>query len=140
MPISDKRKLLKEIQKQCTIFSKDYLKRYKKMKKIDDTIDVITSLLSASSIGLIVSGLSMPPLLLAAVVTSSLSFVITQVQLKYDLKTRYNNYNVCVNQYDEISREIITVLYRNHMTIDEYENFIDDVQAKLSMIDDSRKL
>jgi hypothetical protein len=43
-----------------------------------------------------------------------------------------------VAQYDELAREITAVLHRNHMKSHDYQEYIEDVNSKLSMIDDSK--
>jgi hypothetical protein len=67
-----------------------------------------------------------------------MGLVLSQCQKTYNSKVKLTNYNVALCQYEELCREITAVLHRNHMTSAEYQEYIEDVNAKLSMIDDSK--
>ncbi len=138
MPIQDKRKYLNELKDKCFEESKIYKKRYRKLKLKDDAIDVITSGMNASVIALTISGFVLPPLLIASASLSGFSFVIQQGQRTYNLKRKYIQHDITIKQYDALAREIISVLHRNHMSGAEYDDFIEQVNDKWSLIDDSR--
>jgi hypothetical protein len=138
MPIQDKRKYLNELKDKCFQESKNYKKRYKRLKLKDDAIDVITSGMNASVIALTISGFVLPPLLIASASLSGFSFVIQQGQRTYNLKRKYIQHDITIKQYDALAREIISVLHRNHMSSVEYDEFIEQVNDKWALIDDSR--
>ena len=138
--IIEKRKALRIIHKHCLGMAKHYKRRYKKLKRIDDIIDVSSTTLNMSAVALTISGFGAPPLLVASAVCAGLGLVISQAQKTYNSKTKLSNFNISVTQYEELCREINAVLYRNHMSSEDYQEFIEDINAKLSMIDDSRLL
>jgi hypothetical protein len=140
MPIHHKIKILNELKGGCLKKSKLYKKRYKKLKKIDDITDFTTSILNASSISLIVSSVSMPLLVIPSAVCSSIQFVIGQVQNKVNLKNRYNRHLTTSYQYEQLAREILIVLSKNHLTNDQYEAYIQEVNDKIGLIQDSEIL
>lgn len=140
MPIEDKIKLIKKQKDNCIGLSNSYKKRYKKTKFKDDCIDVIGGILSASSTSMTIAGITFPPILIGAVVSGGLSFVITQTQRQINLKNRYNKYATTAIQYEQIAREISVVLRKNHMTNKEYEDFLEDINSRLDLIDDTRIL
>jgi len=138
--INKKRKVLRDIHKQCINNSLYYKKRYKRLKRKDDFIDIAHTSLNMSAVALTISGFGAPPLLIASATCAGLGLVISQAQKTYNSKIKLSNFNVCISQYDEIAREITAVLHRNHMSSKDYQEYIEDINAKLSMIDDSRIL
>ncbi len=138
--IQEKRRLLRTIHRTCLLQHKAYKKRYKQLKKRDDMVDIFHTTLNMSAVALTISGFGIPPLLIASATCAGLGLVLTQAQKTYNSKVRLTNYSVCVCQYDEICREITAVLHRNHMSSDDYQEFIENINAKLSMIDDSKLL
>jgi len=138
--IKEKRKLLRDIHKKCLEEHKAYKKRYKYLKKRDDFVDVAHTTLNMSAVALTISGFGAPPLLIASATCAGMGLVLAQAQKTYNSKIKLTNYSVCVAQYDELAREITAVLHRNHMRSADYQDYVEDVNAKLSMIDDSRLL
>jgi hypothetical protein len=138
--VLEKRKVLKEIHKQCLENSIYYKKRYKRLKRKDDIVDIAHTSLNMSAVALTLSGFGAPPLLIASATCAGLGLVISQAQKTYNSKIKLTNFNVCITQYDELAREITAVLHRNHMSSKDYQEYIEDINAKLSMIDDSRIL
>jgi len=138
--ITEKRKELKRLQKICINESKDYKKRYKKLKWKNDAIEVAHTSLNMSAVALTLSGFGVPPLLIASASCAGLGLVLSQAQKSYRSSTRLSNYNVCVTQYDSVAREISAVLHRNHMSSKDYQEYIEDINAKMDLIDDSRLL
>jgi hypothetical protein len=136
--IDIKRTELKRLQKMCIHQSKQYKKRYKKLKRTDDRLDVITTILNMSSISLTVSGFGIPPLLVASASCAGASLILSQTQKAYNTKVKLSTIGTTIIQYDNIAREIGAVLLRNHMSSKDYSEYIEDVNAKLSIIDDSR--
>lgn len=138
MTIEDKRKYLNELKDKCFEESKAYKKRYSKLKRRDDFIDVITSGMNSGVIALTISGFVLPPLLIVSASLSGVSFVIQQGQRTYNLKRKYIQHDITIKQYDALAREIISTLHRNHMSSAEYDDFIEQVNDKWALIDDSR--
>jgi len=138
--IEKKRQILKDLHKTCLEQSLYYKKRYKSLKKKDDFTEVIITGLNMSAMSLTISGFALPPLLIASATCAGVGLVASQIQKAYQSKVKLANFNVCVNQYDELSREIIATLHRNHFTSKEYSEFISFVNSRMNMIDDSRLL
>lgn len=136
--IDEKRKLLRQIHKTCLNEAKYYKKKYKRLKLKDDICDVAHTALNMSAVALTISGFGVPPLLIASASCAGLGLVISQSQKTYNSKVRLTNYNVALSQYEELCREITAVLFRNHMSSADYQDYIEDVNAKLAMIDDSK--
>lgn len=140
MPIEDKRKYLDNIKDDCKKNSIRYYKNYKKLKWRDDVLDVITTSMNAGVIALTISGITIPPLLFVSIGLSGISYILTQAQRTYNLKRRYITHDMTHKQYIDIVRKIDAILQKNHMTTDEYDQFIDQIHDRISLIDDARIL
>lgn len=140
MPIKEKIKILNDIKKECLKKSNLYKKRYKKLKKRDDITDFTTSILNASSISLILASPAIPILFIPASICSSLQFIISQVQSKIDMKNKYNHHLTTSYQYENLCREIVVVLSKNHLSNEQYGDYIEELNDKLSLIQDSQIL
>ena len=136
--VKEKIAILRRMQKECLQKADIYKKRYKTMKTWDDAIDFVNACLSGISIALIVAGFSNPTCLLASAIVSAAEFVISRGQDKYNLKSRYTRHNLTLKQYSDLAREISTVLSKNHMDSADYQDYIEDVNAKISLIEDSQ--
>jgi hypothetical protein len=131
-------KILKEVLKECLDHSKTYKSKYKKLKKFDDRLDVLSSFLSGGSIVLVLVGFEFPPCLVASAVLGSIDFVIKRGQDKYNYKQKYTQHHLTMLQYKDLAREIRAVLSKNHMTSEEYQNYIEECNDKLSLIQDTQ--
>lgn len=138
--INEKRKLLRTMNKACVSQAQHYKNRYRRLKWKDDAVDVISTCLNMSAMALTISGFALPPLLIASASLAGTGLVLSQAQKTYNSKNRLANYSVCTGQYEELAREINAILYRNHMTSEGYMELVDDLNARISMIDDSKLL
>lgn len=135
MGIIEKKELLNKIKNKCNDKAKYYFTRYKKLKKYDDVIDIIISFLNSVNIACIISGLAIPPILYAAIACSGLSLIISRVQQAYNFKHRYSTHNNTINNYNELVREVTNTLYRNHLTNEQLEDFIEYINSKIDIIE-----
>jgi len=133
----DKVKILRKLRKDCIDKIKIYKKKFKKLKRIDDAIDMMTATFTGVSISLTITGMTFPPLLIASATTSGFAFIIDRVQDKYNFKSKYTQHNLTINQYNNLAREILTVLTKNNLTPDEYHNYIVEITDKISLIEDT---
>ena len=74
--VNKKRKVLRDIHKQCLENSKYYKKRYKRLKKKDDFVDIAHTGLNMSAIALTLSGFAAPHLLIASDTCAGMGLVI----------------------------------------------------------------
>ena len=89
--ITEKRKELKRLQKICVNESKDYKKRYKKLKWRSDFIEVTHTSLNMSAVALTLSGFGIPPLLIASACCAGAGLVLSQAQKSYRSQTRFRD-------------------------------------------------
>lgn len=136
-PTTNKREILKKLRNDCIVLSNKYKKKYKKYKRVDEAIEGFNSLISASSIACIITGMSIPPLLVASAILSGSSFIITRIQDKINIKSKYTNYNLSINQYSALGREISAVLSKNNLSTKDYQAYIEEINDKINLISDS---
>tara|TARA_R110000772_G_scaffold17782_1_gene49488 strand:+ start:1566 stop:1991 length:426 start_codon:yes stop_codon:yes gene_type:complete len=137
MPILQKKSLLRQISRDCIVKARSYRTRHKKLKFRDNAIDIFTSVLVAGSMSLTIMGITFPVLLIPSAVCSSIAFVITQAQRSYNLKHRYNMDAITYTQFEQISREISIVLRKNHLTNDDLIDFLEDINNRIALIEDT---
>jgi hypothetical protein len=131
--MSDKKPLLRNILDECVVKSKMHQQKHKKLKRIDDVIDVVISSASASAICLLLSGVGLP----FAIGLQGLAFVLSAVSKSCNWKTRYLGHNQTSRNYNDLSREIATTLARNHMSNDDVIEYLETVNHRISLIEDT---
>jgi hypothetical protein len=129
-----KRKVIKGVKDDCKLKIKLYRKRYKKLKRIDNVLDITNSFLNASAIALIVSGFTMPPLLIASASCSGVNFVMERIQDKTNLKQKIEELKQTINQYNAIVNEIVVVLNKNNLTSEQYTDYLQEIYDKIELI------
>jgi len=140
MTIPEKREYLTQIKDDCKKYSLKYHRLYKKLKWRDDVIDVISTSMNAGVIALTISGISFTPLLFVSIALSGVSYILSQAQKTYNLKRRYITHDMTHKQYIDVIRKIEAILQKNHLTGDEYDQFIDQIHDRIALIDDARIL
>lgn len=136
--VKEKVEILKRRLKTCLDLSKSFRKRYQKIKKWDDRIDFFNAISSGTAIILIVVGFANPPCLLASAVVSGVEFIVSRGQDKWNLKAQYTQHHTTHHQYNDLAREIQAVMSKNNMTSEEYQNYIEEINGKMSLIEDSQ--
>ena len=131
-------RLLKKIKDDCFKNVSAYKKKYRKLKRIDTLIDISNSLLTGISISLTISGMAIPPLLIASASLSGLTFVSSRVQDKANLKAKYTSHNQTFQNYSDLARSITVVLAKNNLSQAEYHNFIQETLDRISLIESSQ--
>lgn len=136
-PITNKKKILRKIIDDCRRKVKLHKKKFKKLKKTDDVLDGMNAFLTGSSISCTVIGMQLPPLLIVSASLSGTAFIISRVQDKYNLKRRYEQHKITIQQYQGLVREILSVMTKNNLSREEYENYVEEIYDKISLIEDT---
>lgn len=134
--ISAKRTKIHSIKDECKLKIKVFKKKYKKLKRIDNCLDISNSFLNASSIALIISGISLPPLLIISASCSGINFVLGRIQDKVNLKQKIEQLKQSINQYSSIINEIVVVLSKNNLSSNEYSNYMQEIYDKISLLEE----
>lgn len=109
------------------------------LKKIDDTTEAILISCGAISISnLFVSVATINPItLIIGSVFASINAVGSAVKRVVDVKSKFESCKTTVNQLSDLERETRAVLARNHLEKKDLESILDDMNVRISLIEDS---
>ena len=127
--------LLDEVQQRKNVFRKKMVQ----LKKIDDTTEAILMSCGAISISnLFVSVATVNPVtLIVGSVFATVNTVGSAVKRVVDIKAKYESCKTTVNQLSDLERETRAVLSRNHLEKKDLESILDDMNMRISLIEDS---
>ena len=128
-------KLLDEVQFKKNI----YRKKMVKLKNLDDTSEAILMACGAISVSnLFVTVATINPVtLIIGSVFASVNAVGSAIKRVVDVKAKFESCKTTVNQMSELDRETRAVLARNHLEKKDLQNILDDVNHRLSLIEDT---
>lgn len=128
-------KLLDEVQFKKNI----YRKKMVKLKNLDDTSEAILMACGAISVSnLFVTVATINPVtLIIGSVFASVNAVGSAIKRVVDVKAKFESCKTTVNQLSDLDRETRAVLVRNHLEKKDLQNILDDVNHRLSLIEDS---
>lgn len=128
-------KLLDEVQFKKNI----YRKKMVKLKNLDDTSEAILMACGAISVSnLFVTVATINPVtLIIGSVFASVNAVGSAIKRVVDVKAKFESCKTTVNQLSDLDRETRAVLARNHLEKKDLQNILDDVNHRLSLIEDS---
>ena len=109
------------------------------LKKIDDTTEAILMSCGAISISnLFVTMATINPVtLIVGSVFASVNTIGSAVKRVVDIKAKYESCKTTVNQLSDLERETRAVLARNHLEKKDLESILDDMNMRISLIEDS---
>jgi len=127
--------LLDEVQHRKNIFRK----RMVQLKKNDDISEAILMCCGAISISnLFVSVATVNPITLIIGSTfATINTVGSAVKRVIDIKAKFESCKTTVNQLSDLERETRAVLAGNHLEKKDLEDILDDMNIRISMIEDS---
>ena len=127
--------LLDEVQQRKNIFRKKMVQ----LKKIDDATEAILMSCGAISISnLFVSVATVNPVtLIVGSVFATVNTVGSAVKRVVDIKSKFESCKTTVNQLSDLERETRAVLSRNHLEKKDLESILDDMNMRISLIEDS---
>lgn len=128
-------KLLDEVQMKKAI----YRKKMVKLKNLDDASEAILMACGAISVSnLFVTVATINPVtLIIGSVFASVNAVGSAIKRVVDVKAKFESCKTTVNQLSELDRETRAVLARNHLEKKDLQNILDDVNHRLSLIEDT---
>lgn len=117
---------------------KKYKKMYSKLNRLNTALSVFTSVSGATSISLIISGLTFPPLLIASAGLQGFGFLLSTAQAKMQLQNKIESYRNTFLSYSNIVKEISIVLLKNNLSSQEYTVYIEEIESKIQMIESNQ--
>ena len=128
-------KLLDEVSVKKQIYRRKMIK----LKRLDDTSEAILIACGAISVSnLFVTVATINPVtLLIGSVFASVNAVGGAIKRVIDVKAKYESCKTTYNQLSDLDRETRAVLVRNHLEKKDLQHILDDVNNRLSLIEDS---
>ena len=128
-------KLLDEVQMKKAIYRKKMIR----LKNLDDASEAILMACGAISVSnLFVTVATINPVtLIIGSVFASVNAVGSAIKRVVDVKAKFESCKTTVNQLSDLDRETRAVLVRNHLEKKDLQNILDDVNHRLSLIEDS---
>ena len=128
-------KLLDEVQIKKQIYRKKMIQ----LKKIDDITEAVLIACGGISMSnlLVTVAIINPVTLIIGSVFASINAVGSAVKRVVDVKAKFESTKTTVNQLSDLERETRAVLTRNHLEEKDLQNLLDDMNNRLSLIEDS---
>ena len=110
-----------------------------KLKKVDDALEaVITGCGAVAVSSLIVTIATINPVTLIIGATfTSVSTIGGAMKRVYDVKGKYESCKTTFNQLSDLERESRAVLVRNHLESSDLQTLLEDINNRLSLIEDT---
>lgn len=135
--IKQKRETLSNMLNKYEERHKQHYKKYIKYRQASERWCAFTGICSASSIALTVSGFTFQPILIGAVVTSSISFISARLYESSRFAQKAELHKTSASQYLNLWRDLGASLLLNNMTSHQYYELIIQYHHNVSIIEDS---
>lgn len=139
MSESTTKELILKLLDEVSVKKQIYRKKMIKLKTLDDTSEAVLIACGAISVSnLFVTVATINPVtLLIGSVFASVNAVGGAIKRVIDVKAKYESCKTTYNQLSDLDRETRAVLVRNHLEKKDLQNILDDVNNRLSLIEDS---
>ena len=135
----NKRELIYKILGEVSIKKKTYFKKMAKLKRLDDSLEVVITGCGAVAVSSLIATIATinPVTLIIGAVFSSVSTVGGAMKRVYNTQGKYESCKTTFNQLSDLERESRAVLVRNHLESNDLQNLLDDINNRLSLIEDT---
>ena len=139
MTESSTKDLILKLLDEVSVKKQIYRRKMIKLKRLDDTSEAILIACGAISVSnLFVTVATINPVtLLIGSVFASVNAVGGAIKRVIDVKAKYESCKTTYNQLSDLDRETRAVLVRNHLEKKDLQHILDDVNNRLSLIEDS---
>lgn len=134
-----KRGLVKEMLLEIKLKEKLNYKKWKKLKRIKSIVRPLLNGLNTISITSIVISISplAPIMVFVALGSSSLATLGNVITNSYELEAKIHSYNQTYLQYASLYRDTYATIKRNHLTSEQYDDILSDLNARIGLIADN---
>lgn len=137
--MSNTKELIMKLLDEVQIKKQIYRKKMIQLKKIDDITEAVLIACGGISMSnlLVTVAVINPVTLIIGSVFASINAVGSAVKRVVDVKAKFESTKTTVNQLSDLERETRAVLTRNHLEKKDLQNLLDDMNNRLSLIEDS---
>jgi hypothetical protein len=134
-----KRELIYSTLADVSLKKKAYFKKMGKLKKLDDGLEAFITGCGAISVSSLIATITVlnPITLIIGAVFTTISTVVGAVKRVYNIQGSYESCKTTYNQLSDLERESRAVLVRNHLESRDLQNLLDDINNRLSLIEDT---
>ena len=134
-----RRELILKLLREVSLIKVAYFKHMAKLKKIDDSTEAFITASGSIAISSLIATITLinPVTLIIGAVFSSLSTITGAVKRVYNVLGKYESCKTTFNQLSDLERESRAVLVRNHLESHDLQNLLEDINTRLSLIEDS---
>jgi prefoldin subunit 5 len=132
-------KLIDDLVHEISRKKVKYMKRWRKLKKVHDVTESVLICCGSIAITNLVITLALinPVTLIIGSVFSAISTVGSATKNAYRLQEKIDSLKTTYQQLSELEREVRSVLVKNHLTSEEYDQLLTDINHRLALIEDS---
>ena len=127
--------LLEEIKYKKTIYGKK-MKRFHLIDYTSEAFITFCNAVAMSSLFVTLADMNKTTLIIGSILTT-VSSVSSAVKRVIGIQQKMEMCNTTYHQLSDLLRETKIILIRNHLNSDDYQNLLNDVSNRLSLIDDS---
>ena len=131
---------LRLLRKHCQDMqqkSRVYYKRFCTLKRRSQCVEaVLMGLAAVTTSTIFITWLGRPDIMVASAVCSSAATVSSAVARVYDLPSKYQSAQTSWLQYGDLHRDITNRLYRNHLSSEDLDVMLTELNARLGLIED----
>jgi hypothetical protein len=137
--MSNTKELIMKLLDEVQIKKQIYRRKMIQLKKIDDITEAVLIACGGISMSnlLVTVAIINPVTLIIGSVFASINAVGSAVKRVVDVKAKFESTKTTVNQLSDLERETRAVLTRNHLEKKDLQNLLDDMNNRLSLIEDS---
>jgi len=133
-----KMNMIKDILKDVNVRKKKHYKKYSKYKKINTLSKSCINTLNAVSVCSMILTFTpvSPAVMIVALSATTCSGVGSAVLGSFDLEHKIQSHNTSYLQYTDIYRDISARIRRNHLTSEDLDILLTEINSRLGLIED----
>ena len=136
----NKRELIYKTLGEVSVKKKAFFKKMaKRIKRLDDSLEAVITGCGAVAVSSLIATIATinPITLIVGAVFTSVSTVGGAMKRVYNTQGKYESCKTTFNQLSDLERESRAVLVRNHLESTDLQNLLDDINNRLSLIEDT---
>lgn len=130
--------MIKDILKDTEMKKKKHYKKYSKYKKIKTITETCINSCNAVSVCSLILTFTpiSPAVLIVALTSTTMSGVGSAIIGSFDLDHKIHSHNTSYLQYTDIHRDISARIRRNHLSSEDLDDLLTEINSRLGLIED----
>lgn len=134
-----KKKIINDFINDIEIKKSFHFNKYKRYRNIDNSSKIAISLLNGVSITsiIIAMGPQLPLIMIITLCSTSIAGLISIIRQASNISYKLNTHHITLQQYTDLLRDIRLKIIRNHLESHDYDTMIENINIRLSIIEDN---